>query len=190
MKHKHHLTPKYCGGSDDPSNLIEVSIVQHAMFHYCNWRLWNSWQDRLAWKTLSGQISNSEASYLAKIEGGKKGTKIWSALVKNDQNVRENFSRSIKSRWLDKKSREKNLQVSRENLKKARMAALSKEAKLKRKETFSKINHQKGSKNSQHGKMWIMNPIFKKVSKINRNSEIPKGWIKGRKMGWKFISII
>ena len=27
MKHKHHIIPKHAGGTDDPDNLIELSII-------------------------------------------------------------------------------------------------------------------------------------------------------------------
>ena len=38
--HKHHIIPKYMGGTDDPENLVEVTVTQHAMFHFCNYQLW------------------------------------------------------------------------------------------------------------------------------------------------------
>jgi hypothetical protein len=34
IKHKHHIIPRHAGGSDDPSNLIEVTIEEHAKLHY------------------------------------------------------------------------------------------------------------------------------------------------------------
>lgn len=50
------------------------------------------------------------------------------------------------------------------------------------KKTYSEIEHQKGSKNSQFGKMWIHSLEEKKSTRINKNDPIPDGWIKGRKM--------
>ena len=33
MKHIHHIIPKHAGGSNDPSNLIELSIKDHSDAH-------------------------------------------------------------------------------------------------------------------------------------------------------------
>ena len=49
------------GGSNDPSNLIELTIEEHAEAHRKLWEEHNCWQDKIAWKTLSGQISIQEA---------------------------------------------------------------------------------------------------------------------------------
>lgn len=50
------------------------------------------------------------------------------------------------------------------------------------KNTFAKINHQQGEKNSQFGKMWIHSLELRKSTRINKNDPIPEGWNKGRKM--------
>jgi hypothetical protein len=42
LMHKHHIIPRYMGGTDGEENLVEVTIAQHAMFHYCNYQLWNN----------------------------------------------------------------------------------------------------------------------------------------------------
>lgn len=39
---------------------------------------------------------------------------------------------------------------------------------------------QAGKNNSQYGTMWICNDETKENKKINKDSEIPKGWKKGR----------
>jgi hypothetical protein len=71
--HKHHIIPRYMGGIDEPENLVEVTITQHAMFHFCNYQLWGNLEDRLAWRGLSGQITPDEVALEAMILGGKKG---------------------------------------------------------------------------------------------------------------------
>jgi hypothetical protein len=43
------------GGSDDPSNLVEVTHTQHIMFHFANWQLWRQRGDYIAYKAMSGQ---------------------------------------------------------------------------------------------------------------------------------------
>lgn len=52
----------------------------------------------------------------------------------------------------------------------------------KLKSTLKQIEHQKGEKNSQFGKMWIYSETEKKSVRINKNEPIPNGWNKGRRM--------
>ena len=54
--HTHHIIPKHMGGSDDPSNLIKLTIEEHAEAHKVLYETYGCWQDELAWKGLSGQI--------------------------------------------------------------------------------------------------------------------------------------
>lgn len=60
MKHKHHIVPKHMGGSDDPSNLIEVSIEEHAELHLALYLENSRWQDWFAYHGLSGQMNMSD----------------------------------------------------------------------------------------------------------------------------------
>jgi hypothetical protein len=60
--HKHHIIPKHIGGTDDPSNLIELTIEDHAIAHRHLWKMYGRWQDRLAWLALSGRIDKEEIS--------------------------------------------------------------------------------------------------------------------------------
>lgn len=55
----------------------------------------------------------------------------------------------------------------------------------KMKNTFKKINHQKGKKNSQYGTCWIYHKekqTNKKIQKEDLEKWLGKGWTKGRKM--------
>lgn len=50
----------------------------------------------------------------------------------------------------------------------------------KRKIGEASSKHQLGSGNSQFGKIWICNIELKKNQKIDQNSAVPVGWVKGR----------
>ena len=74
--HKHHIVPRHMGGTDDPSNLIEVTIEEHAELHldlYLTHGLMGDW---LAFHMLSGQISAAEATKQAQIHANR--TRVWS----------------------------------------------------------------------------------------------------------------
>lgn len=71
--HKHHIIPRHAGGSDDPSNIVLLTIEEHAEAHRLLFEKYNRWQDKIAWEALSGQIKMSEASRQAWIEGSYKG---------------------------------------------------------------------------------------------------------------------
>jgi hypothetical protein len=60
------------GGTDQPENIVEVTVTQHAMFHFCNYQLWGNEEDRIAWRGLSGLIAPDEAALEAMSLGGKK----------------------------------------------------------------------------------------------------------------------
>ena len=69
IRHKHHITPKHAGGSDDESNLISVTLTQHTMWHYANWCLWGRLEDRLAYRGLGGQVQGEELSLEKRLIG-------------------------------------------------------------------------------------------------------------------------
>jgi hypothetical protein len=73
--HDHHIIPKHRGGTDDPSNIIRLSVDQHAQAHQIEYNLYGYEYDRLAWKALLGQLSPPEIARQAIIEGIKNGQK-------------------------------------------------------------------------------------------------------------------
>ncbi len=60
MKHIHHIVPKHMGGSDDPSNLIELTVEEHANAHLKLYEKYGHWQDLCAYEALSGRIGQEE----------------------------------------------------------------------------------------------------------------------------------
>lgn len=70
--HIHHIIPKHMGGSDDPSNLVKVTIEEHANLHKQLWEDLGCWQDRIAWNVLSNLITHEEARRIAVSEASKE----------------------------------------------------------------------------------------------------------------------
>jgi len=75
MKHKHHIIPKHAGGTDDPSNLIELTVEEHAEAHRILWEQYGKKEDELAWKGLAGLIGKEELVRQLCVLSGQKGMK-------------------------------------------------------------------------------------------------------------------
>jgi len=58
--HKHHIIPRHAGGTDDPSNLIKLTIDEHAEAHRILYQKHGRWQDRVAWQALTKAIPKAE----------------------------------------------------------------------------------------------------------------------------------
>ena len=71
-RHIHHIIPKHMGGSDHPSNLIELTVEEHAEAHRKLYEEHGNEYDHIAWRMLSGQIPVTEATRLAQVEGQRK----------------------------------------------------------------------------------------------------------------------
>jgi len=48
------------GGTDDPNNLIELSVEEHAEAHRVLYEKYGKWQDKVAWQGLAGLIGHDE----------------------------------------------------------------------------------------------------------------------------------
>jgi hypothetical protein len=60
IKPRRHVNPqpshhRHAGGTDDPSNIIQLTIDEHAEAHHQLW-LHGRWQDLWAWKFLSNNV--------------------------------------------------------------------------------------------------------------------------------------
>lgn len=72
-KHKHHIIPRHAGGTNHPSNLIELTIEEHAEAHRILYEEYGRNEDKWAWLGLSGQIGKDEI--LRQIAMAQKGVK-------------------------------------------------------------------------------------------------------------------
>jgi hypothetical protein len=75
MKHIHHIIPRHMGGTNDPSNLVELSVEEHADAHRVLYETHGLWQDYVAWQGLSKLMTREDAVALMLKEAGKKGVR-------------------------------------------------------------------------------------------------------------------
>ena len=60
MKHLHHILPKHMGGTNDPDNLVELTIEEHAEAHRKLYEEHGRLQDKRAWLGLTKIMSGEE----------------------------------------------------------------------------------------------------------------------------------
>lgn len=71
--HAHHIVPLHAGGSNEESNIVYLTIEEHAKAHLILFEQHGRWQDKLAWQMLSGQIGKEEGIKIAQ----KNADKSW-----------------------------------------------------------------------------------------------------------------
>lgn len=107
--HKHHIVPKHMGGTDDSSNLIELTVEEHAEAHRLLWEEHGNEYDRIAWMSLSGRIDCEDARILAVIE--------WNKNRIITEETRDKMSKSMKEYYNVPKNREKVSKATKEGVK-------------------------------------------------------------------------
>ena len=73
--HKHHIIPKHMGGTDDPSNLVELTVEEHALAHKKLYERYNKPEDFAAWQGLSGMMGKEEIITYMQSEATKRKNK-------------------------------------------------------------------------------------------------------------------
>ena len=67
------------GGTDDPSNLVEVTVEEHAELHKQLWEDLGNMEDYIAWQGLAKLVPKVELVKMAMLHGSKKGNLISNA---------------------------------------------------------------------------------------------------------------
>ena len=119
--HKHHIVPRHAGGTDDPENLVELTILDHAIAHRALWKMYGRWQDKIAWQTLSGQITNYEAQQEAR-RLANVGNKHFQGKSHSDE-YKQQLSEMMKERRANNPQMGHHISHSTETKKKIRKAA-------------------------------------------------------------------
>ncbi len=60
LTHKHHIIPRHAGGTNDKTNIIELTPEEHAEAHRILFETYGRWQDYLAWQGLSGRMDKEQ----------------------------------------------------------------------------------------------------------------------------------
>lgn len=89
MRHKHHVIPKHMGGNDEPENIVELTIEEHAEAHRKLYEEHGHWQDMIAWKGLLGLLTSDECTFIAIHEGAKEGARKTNAIRWTDHLPKE-----------------------------------------------------------------------------------------------------
>lgn len=159
MRHKHHIIPKHRGGTNDPSNLVEISLTQHAMFHFCEWQLHRKRADYVAWKRLVGNLNDEELVHQKLIMGGENGGRKTKelglgifALSKEERSKISKRSGKIGGRKGGISRSEKKINACRENIKKAVKVFMENDTPEKAKERGIKGNKSQREKFENEGR--------------------------------------
>jgi hypothetical protein len=72
MFHKHRILPGHMGGTYNPTNVISLTIPQHAEAHRLLWEQYGHREDYIAWQGLSGLIDKEEILHAVLSMAGSK----------------------------------------------------------------------------------------------------------------------
>ena len=110
--HTHHIIPKHMGGTNDPSNLIELTPRQHALAHKKLYKKYGKWQDKMAYESLLKLIPRHEITRQIQRQTGlmSKGRKLSEQAKKNisqgmigivhTETHNKNIAETLSQEWL------------------------------------------------------------------------------------------
>ena len=58
--HNHHIVPRHAGGTDAPSNIIKLTVSEHAEAHRKLYEEYGDFRDKLAYQGLLGIVGQEE----------------------------------------------------------------------------------------------------------------------------------
>jgi hypothetical protein len=104
--HNHHILPRHAGGSNDPSNLIALTVAEHAEAHRLLFEENGRQEDKLAWLGLLALIGKDELLRERAALGGSRGKskpRSPETIAKLRKPQKEGFSAKLSTRQLGNK---------------------------------------------------------------------------------------
>lgn len=107
MKHIHHIIPKHMGGTDDPANLIELTVEEHAEAHRLLYEQHGNLQDKIAWLALCGRIGQEEILRMKQGLGMKGKTHTPEAIAKMKESCAKRTQRQKENGVLEQANKKR-----------------------------------------------------------------------------------
>lgn len=175
MKHKHHILPKHMGGSDDPSNLIELTKEEHAQEHLRLFERYGKKEDLGAYYLLMGQTDEAMkicASLGGKVQGPKNRD---SGHMKKIQHL----GASVGGKKSSIICKEKQVNAFFDPLLRTKFAKLGGHIQGKKNVDSGHLKRIAQLPNKRNnGMFWITNGLINRM--IKKESEIEDGWQRGK----------
>lgn len=175
MKHKHHIIPKHMGGSDDPSNLIELTREEHASEHMKLYQKYGKKQDLGAYYLLTGQTDES-MKICSSLGGQVQGLRNReSGHMKNIQRL----GASVGGKKSSEICKEKRANAFFDPKLRTKIASKGGQVQGKQNALSGHLKKIAQLPNKRNGGMfWVTNGLNNKM--LSKESEIENGWRKGK----------
>lgn len=174
VTHSHHIIPQHAGGSNDPDNLVELTVAEHAEAHKILYEQYGRLEDKLAWKGLAGLISTADIVHTLQSEG-MRGDKnpMYGKPAPNRGVKRPGVGgRKKGTKWsVEERKIKTTVRETKEH--KDKMAAVYADPVRNKKISDGK----KGQPGAAKNKRWFNNTVVEKYYMIG---EEPQGWTRGR----------
>ena len=175
MKHKHHIIPRHMGGTDDPSNLIELTVEEHAEAHRKLWEQYGNIKDYCAWKGLEGTIGKEEIVRLLMDPTGRVHTEETKQKISQSHKGKSKHTEESKEKLRQFRTGTKQ---SEETKRKISEAGLGNKRCLGYKHTEE--TKEKVSKSLIGNKRWSSNPNVSEEERKRRSEAAKERWRKYR----------
>ena len=90
----HHIIPKHMGGTDDPGNLVELTVEEHAAAHRILYEQYGKIEDKIAYLGLEKQIGKDELLLEKSRLGGTRNRGI-SKTADHKMNISKNAAGGV-----------------------------------------------------------------------------------------------
>lgn len=96
--HNHHKIPKHMGGTNDPENLVRLTVEEHADAHRLLYEKYGKQEDKIAWLGLAAIFSKEEIVYAIQKLGCSAGGLANKGKQKSDKH-KQNISGAIQEMY-------------------------------------------------------------------------------------------